>query len=229
MKRITLTFDNGPDPEGTPRVLDVLAAHGIAATFFVLGSRALQPGARELLARTHAAGHRIGNHSFSHQVPLGDDPGHAAVEREIEQTETVLLPFTHGSRLFRPFGGGGKIGPHLLSAEALDYLVEHRYTCVLWNCVPGDWLDERGWVENALKQCDACEWPVVVLHDSYPHAMEQLDTFIVALRARGYAFSQALPPDVLPLEGGMVRHDLAAISAAPLRNRDRVLTDRGVS
>jgi peptidoglycan/xylan/chitin deacetylase (PgdA/CDA1 family) len=217
MKRITLTFDNGPDPEGTPRVLDVLAAYGIAATFFALGSRALLPGGRELLERIHAAGHRIGNHSFSHKVPLGDDPGQAAVEREIVQTEEALRPFTGEPRLFRPFGGGGKIGPHLLSAEALDYLVEHRYTCVLWNCVPGDWLDERGWVEKALAQCDASEWPVVVLHDSYPLAMEQLDTFITALRARGYEFSQALPPDVVPLEGGIARHDLAAISGASMR------------
>ncbi|WGS50740.1 polysaccharide deacetylase family protein [Paraburkholderia sp. D15] len=213
MKNISLTFDNGPDTSGTQHVLDVLTRHDIRATFFALGSRAVEPEGRAWLERVRDGGHCVGNHSFHHRVPLGEDRGQEAVEREIVQTEAALAPFTGGRKLFRPFGGGGRVGPHLLSAEAADYLVRERYTCVLWNCVPGDWLDEDGWVDKALAQCAASEWPVVVMHDSYPRAMRQLERFVCALKDGGYTFSQDWPLEVLPIVEGVAGAQLADITA----------------
>jgi len=213
MKHISLTFDNGPDAAGTAHVLDVLARHEILATFFAVGAQAVEPQGRAWLERVRDAGHRVGNHSFHHRVPLGEDPGREAVEREIVQTEAVLAPFTGGHKLFRPFGGGGRFGAHLLSADAADHLLRERYTCVLWNCVPGDWLDEDGWVDKALAQCAASDWPVVVLHDKYPRAMRQLDTFIGALREDDYTFSQDFPREVLPIVAGVPTPQLADITA----------------
>ena len=64
-RRISLTFDDGPDPEETPRVLDILAAHGIKATFFLVGERVAGAGA--LVRRIAAAGHDLGNHTWSHR------------------------------------------------------------------------------------------------------------------------------------------------------------------
>src|SRR5262249_8022340 len=62
--RIALTFDDGPDPEVTPRILELLAAHGQRATFFVIGRRA---EAEPALVRAIAEqGHAIGNHSYTH-------------------------------------------------------------------------------------------------------------------------------------------------------------------
>lgn len=61
---VALTFDDGPDPEATPRVLEVLARHGARATFFVIGERAARHP--EVLARLRAAGHQIENHSLRH-------------------------------------------------------------------------------------------------------------------------------------------------------------------
>ena len=64
-RRVSLTFDDGPDPEQTPRVLDILAAHGVTTTFFLVGERAAREGA--LVRRIAAAGHDLGNHTWSHR------------------------------------------------------------------------------------------------------------------------------------------------------------------
>lgn len=65
--RIYLTFDDGPDPEWTPRVLDALAAAQVKATFFAIGEQAQR--APEVMRRIQAGGHGIGNHTFSHRHP----------------------------------------------------------------------------------------------------------------------------------------------------------------
>lgn len=65
--RVYLTFDDGPDPEWTPRVLDTLADAGVKATFFAVGQQALR--SPDLMRRVHAAGHAIGNHTYSHRHP----------------------------------------------------------------------------------------------------------------------------------------------------------------
>src|SRR4051812_41480006 len=90
MFELTLTFDNGPEPEVTPHVLDVLARRGVRATVFVLGHQLAKPGRRALAERAKAEGHWIGNHTWSHSGPLGTrhDPGLA--EREIGRTQQEL-------------------------------------------------------------------------------------------------------------------------------------------
>src|SRR6188474_2730356 len=92
MTRLTLSFDNGPDPEVTPAVLDALSARGVTAQFYVLGHKLAEPRCRGLVERARDAGHAIGNHSFSHQVPLGEDPRPEAVDAEIAATEALLAP-----------------------------------------------------------------------------------------------------------------------------------------
>jgi peptidoglycan/xylan/chitin deacetylase (PgdA/CDA1 family) len=62
-----LTFDDGPDPEWTPLVLDALSAAGVHATFFAIGRLAQRHAS--LLRRVHAAGHTVGNHAYSHRHP----------------------------------------------------------------------------------------------------------------------------------------------------------------
>ena len=72
MKRVTLSFDNGPSGAVTPGVLDCLAARGIAATFFVSAKDILDEAQRALVRRAKDAGHRIGNHTSTHSVILGE-------------------------------------------------------------------------------------------------------------------------------------------------------------
>ncbi len=76
MAKVTITFDNGPEPPITHHVLDVLARHGIKTSFYVIGRKLESGEGRAAVARAKAEGHWIGNHSYSHSVSLGasDDP-----------------------------------------------------------------------------------------------------------------------------------------------------------
>src|SRR5690349_7275697 len=133
MTTITLSFDNGPEPDVTPLVLDTLRRHRIKSTFFVLGRKLVDN--RALAERAHADGHWIGNHTFNHAVPLGlmTEPGAAA--DEIARTEALIGSLAHERRLFRPYGGGGLLDKRLLNREACDYLAEHAHSVVLWNAI----------------------------------------------------------------------------------------------
>jgi peptidoglycan/xylan/chitin deacetylase (PgdA/CDA1 family) len=216
MSRLTLTFDNGPHPETTGTVLRVLDERQLRATFFVVGDELARPGGRATAERARAAGHWIGNHSMTHRVPLGmagpggrpDDqagPGDDQVEEEIGAAQELLGDLAHPDRLFRPFGGGGHLGPHLLSPAALDYLVRHRYTLALWNSVPRDWEDPIGWIERARQDVANQEWTVLVLHDLPTGAMDHLAGFIDGELAAGVEIVQELPEDCLPIGRGVIQ------------------------
>ncbi len=214
MKRLTLSFDNGPSPDVTPEVLDVLVRFGVGATFFVCGKDARADAQRALLVRARAEGHRIGNHTLSHSVELGrtDDPD--APRREIGLAQLALGELADADRLFRPYGGGGVLGRGLLSPAAVEFLRDGRYTCVLWNSVPRDWEDVRGWPERALGDMRRRDWTLVVLHDLPTGAMRELPRFLDLLREEGVEIVQALPPDCVPILRGEVVRALDGILPA---------------
>ncbi len=200
---ITLTFDNGPEPEVTPFVLDVLRRRGLGATFFVIGRKLADAAARRCAECAQAEGHWIGNHTWSHEAPLGPrrDPGHA--QAEIGRTQATLGALAHPARFFRPVGGGGKLGPHLLSAEARRFLEDGGYTLVTWTQVPGDWRDPDGWPDRAVAGCMAEARPVLVLHDLPGGAMRHLDRLLGRLSDAGARFVQEFPDSVLPMRRGI--------------------------
>src|ERR1700749_3431208 len=103
---LTLSFDNGPTPDITPRVLDVLARRGIASTFFVIGEKLLAN--RALAERAHAEGHWIGNHTFTHSLPFGLMTPDAA-SSEFDRTQEAIGSLAHLHRYFRPYGQGGNL------------------------------------------------------------------------------------------------------------------------
>jgi len=211
---VTLTFDNGPEPAVTPRVLDVLAQADIKATFFVLGSKLAEPERRAIAKRAHAEGHWIGNHTWSHKEPLGKLNDPARVLAEIIDTEAAINELAHPEHLFRPFGGGGAIGQHLLSAAAVGVLCKENMTCVLWNAIPRDWEDPRGWAETALAQCLAQPWTLLVLHDLPTGAMGRLRIFIDRVLDHGGRFRQDFPPECVPIRRGEVVAPLEAYVTA---------------
>ena len=191
---VTLTFDNGPDPAATPRVLDILAERGLKATFFVVGEQLDEH--RALAERAHAEGHWIGNHTRSHPRPLGASP---RVRHEIEGVD--LGELAHPDKLFRPSGAGGDLEPGLLNDEAVGILTTGGYTCVLWNAVPRDWEDPDGWVDRALEQCASRDWTLLVLHDVRDAAAARLEAFLDRLDA---TVRQDFPRACVPIRRGRI-------------------------
>jgi len=200
---VTLSFDNGPEPDVTPHVLDVLAKHSVKASFFVMGRKVITPEGRALSMRAQAEGHWVGNHTFSHKTPLGELDREAALD-EFDRAEASLDFVDQSPRLFRPYGRQGKLGQHLIHPAVVERLVEGGFSTVLWSCVPGDWRDPDGWVETAMQQVRANPWGLVVLHDQPSGAMKHLDRFLTALKDAGVPMVQEFPDDCVPIREGRV-------------------------
>ena len=211
MHEITLSFDNGPDQQTTPQVLDILARREIPALFCVLGERLARPELRRLAERAHGEGHWLANHTYTHSVPLGrvEDPDR--VRREIDMTQELLDELVHPDRLFRPFGGGGNLDERLLNETAVEHLIEGGYTVVTWNAVPGDWKEPDGWLPIALEQCRAQDHALLVLHDLPTGAMAHLEEFLDTALAEGARFVRDLPADCVPILRGEVTDALDGI------------------
>ena len=206
---VTLSFDNGPTPEITPFVLDVLARRNVKTTFFVIGEKLVRPGGRALAERAYTEGHWIGNHTWSHSLPFGLMTPDAA-KAEFERTQDALGSLAHPRHLFRPYGQGGHLDHRLLSRPILDHLAEKRATIVLWSSLPRDWKDAEGWVDRAMMQIEASDsgvppWSLMVLHDIGGGAMRHLDRFIGLVADRGGRIRQEFPLDCLPMVDGEMR------------------------
>ncbi|MEO8264261.1 MAG: polysaccharide deacetylase family protein [Ilumatobacteraceae bacterium] len=198
---VTLTFDNGPTPGVTEPVLDLLAAHGVPATFFAIGRKLATPAGQVLGRRIVDAGHELGGHTWSHSIQFGaaDD---AVVTDELARTRAEVDGAGGDGLLFRPYGAGGVIDDRLMSAFGATTLRQQQYTCVLWNVLPGDWRDPDGWVGRALDGIDDHSWSVVVLHDVADAALPRLEEFLAAVVARSATWSLDFPDDCTPIRDG---------------------------
>lgn len=131
---LALTFDDGPNPKFTPHLLDILAEHRVPATFFILGSRAQSN--QELVRRIAAAGHLLGNHSWSHpNLALSSS---AKIREELVRTsDTIEQIIGEPVKFFRPPFGARR--PVTLSMAR-----ELGMTAVLWNAMTSDWKEPSG-------------------------------------------------------------------------------------
>lgn len=170
-RHVYLTFDDGPHPEVTPRVLDILDEHSAKATFFVVATVAEKfPNiVREILLR----GHALGNHSYDHKYgPLFlKEPG---IRLWIERSEDILRHVSgQGSVGFRP--PNGVITPHLLRASHSLGLPVY-----LWNCRFFDTV--RAWQKtHALKTLRRLEsGDILLLHDR--QSLKRHDEFLKTLQ-----------------------------------------------
>ncbi|MDX6552934.1 MAG: peptidoglycan-N-acetylglucosamine deacetylase, partial [Gaiellales bacterium] len=179
---VALTFDDGPSPQ-TPPILDLLAEHGGRGTFFVLGESV--EGREEILARTIAEGHEVGNHTFSHPHAMQRTDDELA--HDIARCQRLL---GHAPVLFRP--------PYGEDALRCSRIAEARMlpTTVLWSIDPCDWL-ERDDAAIAKVILDELEPGAIVdLHDCWPrHTSTEADrtptvralaVVLPELAARGY-------------------------------------------
>lgn len=203
-KRVTLTFDNGPTPGVTDKVLDILAERSLQAIFFVVANRVEgDAAAHTLLTRMVRDRHRVGNHSLTHGRPLGELREQETIA-EIATAQDVLREFTGENFLFRPWGTEGRLDRRCLNRAAVDYLVSGKHSCVLWNSVPRDWADPGGWVARALTDVRAREHTVVVIHDVASGAMAALPGFLDELYREGVAVTAELPTECVPIVDGRI-------------------------
>ena len=177
------------------------------AVFFAVGRNAAYPAGRRLLERALAEGHLVGSHTWSHIVTFGgaDD---AAVDRELDDGRRAVADAGGDPHLFRPYAAGGAIDDRLMSPHGARRLLADGCPCVLWNSVPGDWLDPAGWPTAALADVDRQPWTVTVLHDVADASLDRLDDFVAQCADGGMSFTGGRP--------GLVHTD-------PLRRAHRVL------
>ena len=177
-REVVLTFDDGPNPETTPRILDILSKACVPATFFVLGEPA--ENYSSLVRRELADGHAVGGHSYSH-TDLAEAPFNDAT-RDIT---TGFLPVA---------AAGGQSGlfrfPQLSSTpQLLDWLREHGMAAVSADIDPNDWEGNAPAVTLARlkKQIREKGRGIILLHDNQPMTAQLLPDLLAFLRSEGYS------------------------------------------
>jgi len=220
-KLVALTFDDGPDPTWTPRILDILKAAHVPATFFIVGENALTQ--RRLLERLLREGHEVGSHTYTHPNLAQATARETALE--LNATQRLFQAYTgHSLRLFRaPYFGDAEP----TTADEIVPVAEAQrsgYLSIGLHVDPGDWrrpgADEI--VERTITGVEngnaAYSGNIVLLHDSggdRSQTVAALPTLIRELRARGYIF--------VPVSG------LAGLASAtvnpPLSDGDRLASE----
>ena len=161
--RVSFTFDDGPHPEYTPRLLDMLKLHHQRATFFVIGEKAQQHP--ELIERIIGEGHEIGNHTFTHSEPA--DTSARKFLQEIKETGELLEQITGKiPDLVRPPKGK-------LTVQKMLGLWRRRLTVVLWDTDPRDYLmtDSREMIDWC-RDYEPRDGNICLMHDNHPYAIE---------------------------------------------------------
>ncbi len=179
-KRIALTFDDGPHPQHTAEILDILAEHDIKATFFVIGK--LGNEYPELVKREIAEGHEVASHTWSHpNIAALSEEG---ITNELLETEEFLASLGYKPKLFRP--PEGKCGENVLRAAAsLDYDV------ILWTVDTLDWAHtpREKIVNNVLT--NTRPGSIILCHDFVAYdspTPDALREIIPKLKENGYEF-----------------------------------------
>lgn len=185
---VYLTFDDGPDEQWTPRILDLLAEQNAQATFFVVGRFALEHP--ELVRRIAEQGHAIGNHTWSHRHPWAVS---AAVARQEIRAGTSAIADIIGKApiFFRP--------PHgRLRRCMLEEIERQGQTLVLWDRSAVDW-GPLGLAAKILRRLDAVQdGDIVLMHDGGrginrpDELVKVLPTFLARLGPNSYYKKTAL-------------------------------------
>ncbi|MBO0998810.1 polysaccharide deacetylase family protein [Bacillus sp. SD075] len=184
---IALTFDDGPNPEYTIKLLDLLKVYEIKATFFVVGSKAKRnPG---IIKRMHEEGHTIGIHHFHHVTSWMLSPIH--LRRQLEMTEKEINGCTNEKVVFYrpPWGHFNMFTP----------LVSRKYRVIMWSGIFGDWKVEK--CRNTLLdqlRSTSTDGSILLLHDcgetlgadqeAPGHMIEMLKIYLQESKEKGIHF-----------------------------------------
>jgi peptidoglycan/xylan/chitin deacetylase (PgdA/CDA1 family) len=176
---IAMTFDDGPSATLTPKLLDILAAHRIKATFFVIGENVAEHP--EIVARAAREGHEIGNHSWSHPNfgKMSDD----GVRSQLQRTDDAIKSAI-GLRptLLRPPYGS------ITAREKRWIHAQFGYEIILWDVDPYDWKRPGPPVVRNRILKETRPGSIVLSHDIHPGTIEAMPSTFDALEAKGFKF-----------------------------------------
>jgi peptidoglycan/xylan/chitin deacetylase (PgdA/CDA1 family) len=176
---IAMTFDDGPSAKLTPELLDILAAHHIHATFFVIGENAVAHP--EILQRAVREGHEIGNHSWSH--PAFAKMSDAKVRSELQKTEDAIRAALGGPPvLMRPPYGSITLRQKRWINE------EFGYRIILWDVDPLDWKRPGPSVITSRIVKETRPGSIILSHDIHPGTIKAMPETFDQLQAKGFKF-----------------------------------------
>lgn len=175
VKKIALTFDDGPHPTYTEKLLDGLKERGVVATFFVTGEHVvLHP---DIITRMHEEGHLIGNHTYSHMQLKSNN--REEFKEELIATSEVIEEIIQEEVVYvrPPYGSWDK-----------SFEKELNMIPVLWNVDPLDWCstDVTGIVKKIVKETD--ENDIILMHDYFKTSVEAALLAVDILQEKGYTF-----------------------------------------
>ncbi|MDB6148115.1 MAG: polysaccharide deacetylase, partial [Spartobacteria bacterium] len=182
---VALTFDDGPDPEWTPKILDILKAANVKAAFFVVGVNAEHYPA--LVRRIVAEGHEIGNHTYYHPNLALCWPEH--IRLELNATQLLLETITgRATTLFRPPYAADTSPSRLSELTPLQIAQDLNYLVVLENIDPQDWARPGADIILQRIKQQRRDGSIILLHDSggdRSQTVEALPRILDWLRIRG--------------------------------------------
>jgi peptidoglycan/xylan/chitin deacetylase (PgdA/CDA1 family) len=189
-QKVALTFDDGPKPGESNRILNILDKYGVRATFFVIGQKSLEYP--DLIYRIHSSGHDLANHSYSHTNLT--TLSYEEILKELTDTNSILEADSRTPiRFFRP--PGGKYNKDVLkAAETLGL------DMIMWDVNSGDYATrlskEHDPIDKSVLE-KTRGGSIILLHNGGEKTIEALPKIITGLQKRGY---QLVPlRDMLPI------------------------------
>jgi peptidoglycan/xylan/chitin deacetylase (PgdA/CDA1 family) len=182
-REIALTFDDGPHPRDTPRVLDVLAKHKVQATFFLVGQSVERYP--HLVKEIYQNGHQLALHCYRHLPFLLENP--SILRKQLDHTRQAISDICGVSpettcNVRPPYG--------FFTSRTLSMLNDWGYRLVIWNSIPPHWIQPIQWTIKQILD-EAAPGSVIVLHDGKGHGAKVaqiLDAIIPRLKSLHFAF-----------------------------------------
>jgi peptidoglycan/xylan/chitin deacetylase (PgdA/CDA1 family) len=179
MPYVAMTFDDGPHPQNTPRLLDMLRARNIKATFYVIGQNVDRHP--HIARRIVAEGHEIGNHTYTHRnlTTLGSD----SVRSEMSKTQAAIVRAAGVKpRTMRPPYGA------LRTEQRNTIFSEFGYPTIMWSVDPQDWKRPGPSVVTSRILSKSGNGSIILAHDLHKPTVDAMPRTLDGLLSRGLKF-----------------------------------------
>lgn len=176
---LAMTFDDGPHPTLTPKLLDIMKQRNIKGTFFVLGQNAARYP--DIMRRMVAEGHEVANHTWSH--PSLTSRSDAQIRTELQKSEDAILRITGvRPRLLRP--------PYGATNRRIEQWIynDFGYSTIMWSVDPQDWRRPGVSVVTSRLVSGAHKGAIMLAHDIHPPTITAMPAMFDQLLAKGYRF-----------------------------------------